>query len=104
MKIYFAVTKAKEPQVIAAETTYEECVERGDFLARGREFEVVGRYFALDHFGTILNIMEGCSMKHIDSVILEANAHLPDDRGPLKVYLPDELIEHMSALEKETNV
>ena len=78
MRIYLAVTKSKTPRIIAAETTHEDCLERGNLLARGREFEVVERFLILDNYGTILNIMEGCSLEHIEFVIDESNAHLSD--------------------------
>jgi hypothetical protein len=109
MKIYLAVTKAKTPRIIAAAEDHEVCVERGIFLARGRKFEVVEKYLFLND-EDLLNLLEGCSLKHVDFVIRESTAHLPNEfefdkvKPPMKVYLPGEFVEHMSALKKETNV
>ena len=108
MKIYLAVTKAKTRRIIAAAESHEACVERGIFLARGRDFEVVERYILLDD-EDLLNLLEGCSLKHVDFVINESNAHhLPNEfeadkvKPPMKVYLPGEFIAHMSSAKKET--
>ena len=108
MNIYLAVAKTKKPRVVAVETTYEDCLERANLLARGREFEIVERYLNLDNYGTIMSFMEGCSMEHVEFVINESNAHLPNEfeadkvKLPMKVYLPGEFIEHMSSAKNET--
>jgi hypothetical protein len=108
MKFYLAVTKSKNPKVIIAEVSYHDCMELGKFYSRGRNFEVVERYLILDNEKIIFDLMEGCSLEHIDFIINESTAHLPDGskfdqvKPPMKVYLPDEFIEHMSTVTKDT--
>jgi hypothetical protein len=78
MRFYLAVTKSKTRKVIVGDFSYENCKKLGKLLCRGREFEIVERYLVFDNYRTILQLMEGCLIKHIDFVICEQNAHLPD--------------------------